>query len=225
MIRVPLICTLLICNLSYSQNNLESGSFEKKLQNYIPKSYIVETSIEGKLNNDTLIDHVLVIRNPQIRDSVFLLVLFQKESNDFEKNLELDRFVSEYDNYIEIIDNNVIRIKTITPWNGVNSNSSDVKYINNQWFYIGHASNCYDPISSWSNSVDFVTGVYKVKHDVMGKDKKIHTREISGLIDKIGPIPIEEDCSKYMKIKYNGEVLYAFDRCNLWNYSEEELNK
>ena len=225
--KIVLFTYAIFCiNLLYAQNNQPSNSIEKVLSKYIPVNYVIYNYVEGKLNHDALNDYALIIKHLEYRDSIFLLVLFQKSPLIFEKSIESRDFLSEYDNNIRITSDSTLQIETVAPWNGVNTNIDEIKFINNQWFYVGHSSSAYAPEVSWTNSVNFINGEYKIRHEVTDKYNKSHLREINGLIDKKGPFPIDTDCSKYMVTKYKGKDIYIFGRADLWSYEEiNEFNK
>lgn len=220
------ICIISEENILYGSNYEIPDSTRILLNTLIPTNYAINILVEGKLNQDTLNDIVLFARHPEIPDSFILMVFFQKKPFQFEKVLESSSLVSQYDNYIWISNDNVLNIKTVEPWNGVNSHTDAIKYISDHWCYVKSSSDASDPENSWSNSVNFITGEYKIRHEVNGKDKKSHLKEIKGFIEKKGPIPLNEDCSKYMKTNFNSQLLHIYGRCNLWSDKEiEELLK
>ena len=78
-------------NLLFAKNGQLNDTIQTILKKYIPSNYTIDFITEGKLNQDTLTDYALVVRDPQIRDSIFLLVLFQKSPMVFEKSLKSEK--------------------------------------------------------------------------------------------------------------------------------------
>jgi len=195
-----------------------------KIDKYIPKGFIIESSVKGFLNSDSLLDYAIIIKNPDEMDSKFLVVLFQNNDNTFAKSLENNDFITtRYENTLEIR-NGILHVETFEPWNGTNSRYIDLLFKNNDWLCLKIASSCGDSNNSWESDFDFTSGAFKIKHTIYDKKDQTHIREISGVIDNTKPISIITDkISNHLSINYKGREYYLADRYNLW--SNDELNK
>lgn len=222
-----LLISIFILNLtSYGNCFVEeflNDTSTAKIIRYIPEGYKISCLANGYLNNDSLLDYAVIIRNPDEMDSNLLLVLLQNRNKTFTKSLENnDVITTRYENTLEIR-NNILHIETDEPWNGTNSDIIDLTFRNNDWLCLRTGSFCSDPDNNWENSFDFVTGVFTIKHILYGSNNQTYAREISGKAENVTPFSIVTDAiSNHINIKYNGKEYWVTNRCNLWSGDETD---
>ena len=196
----------------------DSSKFDNGI--FLPKGFCIADYAFGRLNNDTLADLALIITKTDFIYDYRLIVLFKNSDSTYEKSLESSYLVSG--NGVEIrIDHHVLSINSDLVSHGETLTKTQIRFLNNIWYCVSESHHSFDNVNGWVNDVDFEKGFYKISHEIYVHDKPFK-KEIKGLINKKGFLPISRrlmDTLKYAK--YNGKS-YGFGSHNLW--SEEEID-